>query len=92
MSRKKRTRHLAYLPVKTTYTIQEIADHFRVDRRFIIKEIESGELEAVYLNPIYRIPLEAFIAYVQKKSTNPQGLLPFKSICLGCRNFAPSKN
>ena len=41
------------------YTVKELADKFKVDRRTIIKFIKVGELKAIKVGRAYRIREEA---------------------------------
>ena len=47
------------------YTVQEVADRMRVSRKTIYRLVERGELRAVRLGDVYRIPREALEALLR---------------------------
>ena len=44
------------------YTVQEVAERLRVSRKTIYRMVERGEIRAVRLGDVYRIPRESFEA------------------------------
>jgi excisionase family DNA binding protein len=57
------------------YTVQEVADRLRVSRKTIYRMVERGEIRAVRLGDVYRIPregLDAFIRGEQKTETTAE--------------------
>ncbi len=42
------------------YTVQEVADRMRVSRKTIYRMVERGDIQAVRLGDVYRIPRGSF--------------------------------
>ena len=47
------------------YTVQEVADRLRVSRKTIYRMAERGEIKAIRLGDVYRIPRESVEALVR---------------------------
>jgi excisionase family DNA binding protein len=50
------------------YTISEIAEIFRIDRRSVRKLIDQGQIEAIKVLNEYRISQRAIEAYIRRQS------------------------
>ena len=48
------------------YTIQEVAEMLKVDKKVVLKEVQTGSLPAFRVGRQWRISLEALRAYMAK--------------------------
>jgi len=50
-------------------SVSELADYWRVSRRYLYKQVQAGSLEAIYLGPkSYRIPKEAALEFERRRA------------------------